>query len=107
MTDFVFLAKLEDLSASKPLLVHTAGRDVSICLHEGVPHAFNDVCPHQDHSLATGKQERAFITCPLHDWCFNFVTGEGESFPAVGLEKFAVEVRNGDVFGLITPERKL
>src|SRR5262245_59537516 len=73
-----------------------SGRDVAVANIAGTLHAFDDLCPHRQCSLADGEIEGTVITCPCHGSQFDVTTGERLRGPAVrGVQVYAVRLENG------------
>jgi nitrite reductase/ring-hydroxylating ferredoxin subunit len=81
------------------LTVFEAGAErVAVLNLEGTLHAFDDLCPHRQCSLAEGRLDGTVVTCPCHGSQFDVTTGERLRGPAVrGVRTFAVRVRDGDL----------
>ena len=75
--------------------------DVQIALFniDGNLHAFENTCPHNHtHVLHEGTVDKnLMLTCPLHDWKFNLITGKNPKQKAK-LEIFKVNVKENTVF---------
>lgn len=62
-------------------------------------HAIQDVCVHQDGSLAPGKLEGDTVECPLHFWHYNIRTGKLLDYlNDVSLETYPVEERPDGIY---------
>jgi 3-phenylpropionate/trans-cinnamate dioxygenase ferredoxin subunit len=62
---------------------YTAGeRQVAIANVDGDLHAFDDLCTHQQCSLAEGDLEGTIVECPCHGSMFDITTGEAVNGPA-------------------------
>ena len=62
-------------------------------------HAMDDVCVHQDGSLAPGKLDGDVVECPLHFWHYNIKTGKLLDYlKDVKLSTYPVEIRDGGVY---------
>ena len=60
--------------------------------------AFEDVCTHDDGSLAGGELNGEVITCPRHGAQFNIKTGAVLKMPATeDIEVYPVRVNGADV----------
>ncbi|MGH3066573.1 MAG: Rieske (2Fe-2S) protein [Gaiellaceae bacterium] len=71
---------------------------IAVANVEGTLHAFGDMCPHRQCSLAEGGLEGTVVTCPCHGSQFDVTTGERLRGPAVrGVRTFAVRVEAGDL----------
>lgn len=58
--------------------------DVAIAVFnvDGVFHAIDDTCTHQEASLSDGWLEGCMVECPLHAACFDLRTGRPSGPPA-------------------------
>ena len=62
-------------------------------------HAIDDICVHQDGSLAPGKLDGDIVECPLHFWHYNIKTGELIDYlKDVKLETYPVEIKDDYVY---------
>lgn len=57
-------------------------RQVAVANLEGDLHAFDDVCTHQQCSLAEGDLDGTIVECPCHGSQFDVITGENVQGPA-------------------------
>ena len=60
-------------------------------------YAIEDRCPHRDGKLSNGEFCGAVVTCPLHNWEFNVITGECIDHPGNPLRKFDVTIDGDDL----------
>jgi 3-phenylpropionate/trans-cinnamate dioxygenase ferredoxin subunit len=75
------------------------GRRIMIVNLEGILHAWDGTCTHEEADLSTGFLIGEEITCPLHLSRFNLLTGEAVNPPAEKpLTKYGVKVENGEIF---------
>ena len=59
----------------------------------------DDLCVHQDGSIAPGKLEGNIVECPLHFWHYNIKTGELTDYlKDVKLETYKVETRDDGIY---------
>ena len=80
-------------------------RQVAVANVEGDLHAFDDVCTHQQCSLAEGDLDGTIVECPCHGSQFDVITGEAVQGPAtdpVGV--FEVREQDGELQVLLTEE---
>ena len=80
-------------------------RQVAVANVDGDLHAFDDVCTHQQCSLAEGDLDGTIVECPCHGSQFDVTTGENVQGPAsdpVGV--FEVREQDGELQVLLTPE---
>jgi nitrite reductase/ring-hydroxylating ferredoxin subunit len=72
------------------------GERIAVANVEGTFHAFGDLCPHRQCSLAEGGLEGTVVTCPCHGSQFAVTTGERLRGPAVrSVRTYALRVGNG------------
>ena len=58
-------------------------------------HAMDDLCVHQDGSIAPGKLQGDIVECPLHFWKYNIKTGELVDYlKDIKLETYSVQSRD-------------
>ena len=72
-----------------------------VCLYNlgGEIYATDDICTHEEASLASGYIEGDCIECPLHQARFHIPTGEVRSPPATeNLRVFPVKVERDAIF---------
>jgi 3-phenylpropionate/trans-cinnamate dioxygenase ferredoxin subunit len=73
-------------------------RQIAIANIDGDLHAFDDVCTHQQCSLAEGDLDGTLIECPCHGSRFDVTTGEAVNGPAVDpLDVFEVREQDGEL----------
>ncbi len=74
------------------------GKKIAVFNQNGY-HAMDDVCVHQDGSLAPGKLDGDIVECPLHFWHYNIRTGELTDYlKDVKLDTYSVEARDDGVY---------
>ena len=64
----------------------------------GVLHAMDGICPHEEFPLVYGDLQGVVLTCANHMWSFDVTTGEGINPPTCRLAKYHVEIRGDDVY---------
>ena len=81
----------------------TAGtRQVAIANIEGDLHAWDDVCTHQQCSLAEGDLDGTIVECPCHGSQFDVTTGEAVTGPATEpVDVFEVREEDGELRVLV------
>jgi 3-phenylpropionate/trans-cinnamate dioxygenase ferredoxin subunit len=71
-------------------------RQVAVVNIEGDLHAFDDVCTHQQCSLAEGDLDGTVVECPCHGSQFDIITGEAVNGPAIDpVDVFQVREEDG------------
>ena len=74
------------------------GRRILLVNIDGVFHAWDGTCTHEEADLSTGFLLGERVTCPLHLSVFDLTTGEPVNPPAtVPLKKYKVKVENEDI----------
>jgi len=61
-------------------------------------YALYNKCPHMGGSLGDGQVSGDYITCPLHSWEFNVITGKGPAGYEDSVPHFECKVDGDDVF---------
>ena len=75
---------------------------VAIANVEGDLHAWDDVCTHQQCSLAVGEIEGTIVECPCHGSQFDVTTGEAVQGPATDpVDIYEVRELDGELQVLI------
>jgi toluene monooxygenase system ferredoxin subunit len=69
---------------------------------QGVLHAMDGTCPHEDTPLVHGDFDGAVLTCLSHFWSFDVTTGRGINPPTCRLARYRVEERDGGIY--VDPE---
>jgi nitrite reductase/ring-hydroxylating ferredoxin subunit len=80
-------------------------RQVAVANVEGDLHAFDDVCTHQQCSLAEGELDGTVIECPCHGSQFDVTSGEAVNGPAVDpVDVFQMKVEDDELKVLVNDE---
>ena len=82
MSEFVKVAKLDDIPENLGLCVEIGDRKIGLFKHDGAVYAIDDICTHAHASLSEGELMGEEVACPLHFATFNIRTGECTSPPA-------------------------
>jgi nitrite reductase/ring-hydroxylating ferredoxin subunit len=97
-THWVTVAQKDFLEPGELMYVEVDDEPVCVINLEGELFALNDVCTHEDASLADGTIDGDIIECPMHGGAFYIRTGEPASFPvAVATEKYAVRIEGDSI----------
>lgn len=99
MSEFVKVARVEDIPPGERIW-HDFDYDTVIVLNvDGEFYCIADVCSHDDGPLGDGPVEGHGIECPRHGACFDIRTGAVLALPATApIPTYKVKVENGDVF---------
>ncbi len=101
--EFVKIGKLSEFSEGKMKRVSVKGKDLLIANMGGTVYSIDDVCTHEECSLADGFLQGEVVTCGCHLAQFNVKTGKKVANPASGTNigdepAFKVKVENNEVF---------
>ena len=74
------------------------GKQIAVFNQDGL-HALDDLCVHQDGSIAPGKLDGDIVECPLHFWHYNIKTGQLTDYlKDVKLETYSIETRDDGIY---------
>ena len=83
MTDsYLFAAKLNDVAPGTMFRVELEGKRILLANVEGTIHACDEMCTHEDFSLALGALQGNCLKCSLHGSRFDLLTGKPLDEPA-------------------------
>ena len=95
---FTKLASLHELTVSKLMRVNHEGHDYCLAYVDGEVYAIDDLCTHEDASLAKGSLHEDCVKCPLHGSRFNLQTGEALDEPAEDpINTYTVKLDGDDI----------
>ena len=96
MSDWINVARLEDLPPGARTVVDVDGAQVAVFNLGGNLHAIEDICTHDGGELASGELENEVIICPRHGARFSVVTGAVLGPPAYeAVHVFPLRVEDG------------
>lgn len=96
---FVRVAATTEIPENKGRPFDVAGRRIAVYNLKGTFYAIDDLCTHEDTSLAAGPIMGEMVVCPRHGSRFHIPTGRVRSLPAiVNVATYEVRVENGDVY---------
>jgi nitrite reductase/ring-hydroxylating ferredoxin subunit len=105
VTDFIKVAKVDDLEDGELMPVEVDGEPVCLAKVDGEVYAFTDDCTHIGGPLNEGELDGEVLTCPWHGAQFNVRTGQVLRGPArQDIQTYAVQVDNDDVLVSIPDE---
>ncbi|MGZ4506310.1 MAG: Rieske (2Fe-2S) protein [Blastococcus sp.] len=99
---WVHVAEMKDLARRKRKQVEVRGCPIALFLVDDEVFAVDDVCIHQERSLAKGTLLNGQVICPGHQWKFDPRTGEPEDQDGC-LATYAVQVTEEGAV-LVAPE---
>ncbi len=92
------IAEKSEISSGKGKAFKIEGKQIAIFNQDGY-HAIDDLCVHQDGSIALGKIDGDIVECPLHFWHYNFKTGELKDYiKDVKLQTYPIEVKDDGIY---------
>ncbi len=97
MPDYVRVASVDEIPKGTGKAVEVNGRQVALFNVNGEFHALEGLCPHQGGLLGEGYLKGTVVTCPLHFWQFDVVTGQAPDLPEAGIGKLGVKIEDGQV----------
>ena len=63
----------------------------------GVLRAFDSICPHQEYPLSEGELDGNVLTCSMHLWQFDIVSGDGVNPTGCRLKTYELKVDGDDI----------
>lgn len=98
MSEFVSVAKLEDVPENALVGVVAGDQAVVLVNREGTIYALEDRCSHEEFPLSSGDLAGGEITCVLHGARFDIETGLPRALPAVlPVRTYEVRVEGDDI----------
>jgi toluene monooxygenase system ferredoxin subunit len=95
----VFVCKVADIPDNGMKGFELAGgKRVLIAQSGAAYYAYQGICPHQEVCLDEGFYDGSVLTCHQHLWQWNITTGEAVGLAEAPLERYAVEVAEGELF---------
>jgi nitrite reductase/ring-hydroxylating ferredoxin subunit len=92
------IAEKNEIAAGKGKAFKIDEKQIAIFNQDGY-HALDDLCVHQDGSIAGGKLDGGIVECPLHFWHYNIKTGELKDYiKDVKLQTYPVEIKDDGIY---------
>jgi 3-phenylpropionate/trans-cinnamate dioxygenase ferredoxin component len=105
MTDFIKVAKLDELEEGEMMVVEVDGEPVCLARVNDDICAFTDNCTHISGPLNEGDLNDDILTCPWHGAQFNVRTGKVVRGPArQDIQTYPVKVEDNTIFVSIPEE---
>jgi nitrite reductase/ring-hydroxylating ferredoxin subunit len=103
MTDFIEVARVDQISAGSGRLFTVADKDIAVFNVDGTICAIADTCPHAGGSLGLGKLDGKIVTCPVHGMKFDVTTGCFAGTLDFGVASFPAKVVDGKIVVALGP----
>ncbi|HEY5593639.1 MAG TPA: nitrite reductase small subunit NirD [Nitrospiria bacterium] len=97
MSEYVTVAKPEDLAPGQGCVVEVNGNEVALFNLDGTFYAIDNMCAHQGGPLGEGLLEGETVICPWHSWKYNVKSGICSSNPSVNVKTYSVKIENGQI----------
>lgn len=118
----VHVGPRERLHDGTRMLVEIADSEVGVFEHGGSLYAYENRCVHQGgpacEGLIVGQIQRILhedgtdhgsiesdtdihLVCPWHSWEFELTTGRSVVYPSIGLKRYEVVERDGEVYVVV------
>ncbi len=103
---YVFAMTLEELRTQGMASLTVGSHTVALVLHEEKVYAVDNRCPHMGFPLDRGSVRNGILTCHWHHARFDLKTGGAFDLWADDTPAFPVEVRDGEIWVDVTPQRE-
>ena len=98
MTNFVKVARTDEIQPGQAKIVDVKGKQIALFNVGGEYFAIDNMCTHEEASLADGEVSGYEVTCPLHAAKFDIRSGEVLGPPAYDdVVSYSVRVSGGGV----------
>lgn len=92
------IAERDEVPAGKNKAFKIDDKQIALFNQNGY-NAMDDICVHQDGSLAGGKVDGDIVECPLHFWHYNIKTGELVDYlKGVKMNTYPVQARDDGIY---------
>ena len=99
MSEFIRVCSVNNIKPGEVKGFFFQNKQIAICRIRNEYFAFDEICSHQNASLAAGWLEDYTIECPIHGALFDVKTGEALSLPAVeDINTYEIEIRGDEIF---------
>lgn len=95
--EWLSVAKKGDIADGEMIEVDNGGKPVAIANVGGTYYAIAGECPHQGGPLAEGELEGDIVTCPWHNFRFDFKSGRTLDPPIGNCARYEVRVEGDDL----------
>jgi len=104
MDQFIKTCAVGDIASGSAKVVDVQGHQIALFNVAGTLHAIDDRCLHRGGSLGQGRLEGSVVTCPLHGWKFDVISGACISRSGMQTKSYAVSIEGNDVLLALVSE---
>jgi nitrite reductase (NADH) small subunit len=97
MSDFVSVAKVNDIPPGQGKTVQVAGKNIALFNVDGAFYAIDDTCLHRGGPLGEGELTEHLVTCPWHGWKYDVRTGISITNPAAKVGCYETKIEGEDL----------
>ena len=94
---FIKATTLDELWIGEKIGIVVQGCPVLLTNVEGTICAYEDRCRHKGVALSRGKLEGHVLSCSVHGWLYDALTGTGINPESATLLRFPVRIEGNDV----------
>ena len=98
MANWVRVGTSSEIPEGQCRVYETSGNSIAVFNVGGAYHAIDSTCLHQGGPLGEGEIQGNIVTCPWHHWSYDVTTGRTTMSESVGVKKYPLEVRDGELF---------
>ncbi len=99
MTEFIKIARVEDIPPGERLWHEFEEETVVVFNIDGEFYCIADLCTHDGGPLEDGELTGCEVECPRHGARFDVRTGKALCLPATSpVPTFTVKIENGDIY---------
>ena len=104
MVQFIKACAIGDIASGSAKVVEVQGQQIALFNVAGALHAIDDRCLHRGGSLGQGRLEGSVVTCPLHGWKFDVISGACITRRGMQTKSYAVSIEGNDVLLALVSE---
>ncbi len=98
----ITIGQVDDIpEGTSKIVTIERNKEVAVFNQEGEFFAVSNVCPHQGGPLGEGFISNDRISCPLHGWEFDLMTGQSTVSPNITVPVYDIEVRGEDIILIV------
>jgi nitrite reductase (NADH) small subunit len=97
MSDFVSVAKVNDIPPGHGKTVQVAGKNIALFNVDGTFYAIDDTCLHRGGPLGEGELTGHLVACPWHGWKYDVRTGISITNSAAQVHCYETKIEGEDL----------